>query len=305
MTLPVLVERRVARSIEPKRGADTCPALMYLARLRPSGRDTQGRALLRAAKLFVGGPTGLGEMPWEGLTYAHVLALRTRLQNDGMSPATVNKHLSAVRGVLRECWKLSLMTSDEYHRAKSVENIRGLCLPAGRMLEESELLRLVDAAGARDKAILGLCFGAGLRRAEAVSVDCKDLFPDRGVVRVRDGKGGKEREAFLSLTGFEWILEWTAYRPYASEAVVTAYKSPDRLSANALYDSLRLLCRRSKVAECSPHDLRRTFASRALDGGADLATVSSLMGHADPRTTARYDRRGDKPKRAAADSVGL
>lgn len=294
-----------ARTLAPLWGREPCPVGMYLARLRGSGRRTMLQALTSVARRLLGSDAGVSHVPWYELRYEHLLAIRTRLHQNGLAPATINKHLTAIRGVLRQEWKLGKMSSEAYHRAKSIENVKGVRLPAGRMLAESELHRLVRAGHPRDLAVLGLCFGAGLRRSEAVAVDIVDLFPDRGVVRVRNGKGDKEREAFMGAAGFEWVVRWLEYRDARCEAVLTVYRGLDRLSANGLYDSLRSLCKRSGVKACSPHDLRRTFASRALDGGADLATVSKLMGHADPRTTARYDRRGDESLRSAAAGVEL
>jgi len=73
-----------------------------------------------------------------------------------------------------------------------------------------------------------------------------------------------------------------------------------RMTDQAVYLALRKRARQAKVKVFSPHDLRRTFASEMLDAGADIATVQKMMGHADPATTARYDRRGEEAKRKAA-----
>jgi integrase/recombinase XerD len=78
-----------------------------------------------------------------------------------------------------------------------------------------------------------------------------------------------------------------------------------RITPQSIYDTLRRLAERAGVAAFSPHDLRRSFVSDLLDAGADLAAVQALAGHASPTTTARYDRRGERAKRKAADLLAI
>ena len=71
----------------------------------------------------------------------------------------------------------------------------------------------------------------------------------------------------------------------------------------ALMYRLKVRCRQAAIAECSPHDLRRSFVSELLDAGADISAVQTLAGHASTDTTARYDRRGEKAARRAANMI--
>ena len=72
------------------------------------------------------------------------------------------------------------------------------------------------------------------------------------------------------------------------------------MTTQALLFRLRRRCQQAGVQRCSPHDLRRSFVSGLLDRGVDLGTVQDLAGHADPKTTRPYDRRGDEVRREGA-----
>ncbi|MFN3242962.1 MAG: tyrosine-type recombinase/integrase [Planctomycetota bacterium] len=291
---------------------DREPAAVYLASLAPSSRRTQGQALNAIAGIL----TGVEEsrvVAWHRLRYQHTQALRSRLA-ESYRPATANRMLSALRGVLREAWRLGHIAAEDFHRAVDLKPVRGATLPAGRTLTSGEIHALFGAccddrgpAGVRDAAILGVLFGAGLRRQEVVLLDVGDFDADCGELRIQ-GKGSKEREAFATNGILEALRDWIAIRGVdAGPLFVPISKSgklgSGRLSAQAIYNLLRTRSTQAGVKRLSPHDLRRTFATMLLEAGADVAVVAGLMGHASIETTRRYDRRDSKARKRAVDML--
>jgi len=118
---------------------------VYLARLAPSGRRSQAQALEVVAGIASGGQARAATFPWASLRYQHVQALRAALVERGYAPASVNKCLYALRGVLTEAWRLGLLEDGDYHRAVDVHNVRGETLPRGRALSGGELHALANA----------------------------------------------------------------------------------------------------------------------------------------------------------------
>ena len=173
------------------------PLAVYLASLRPAGRAALVRALRVVARLL---KAEYETFPWHDLRYQHVAAIRELLQEQGWAPASVNLVLSALRGIARAAWNLGYLTAEEYARVRDVRPARGARLPAGRAAKPSELRGLVAAcaedptpAGVRDAALLAVLYAAGLRRAEVAGLDATDWDGEAGAVRVRRGKGDKER----------------------------------------------------------------------------------------------------------------
>jgi len=287
------------------------PAAVYLARLAPGSRRAQAGALEWLAREASGGRESAATLPWHALRYEHTQALRSRLA-DRFAPATANRHLAALRGVLQEAWRLGMLDAETYHRATDLERVRGARVPAGKALGMTELAALFAAcgrdsspAGARDAALLAVLYGGGLRRAEAAGLELADWASASGELRVR-GKGAKERIVYATNGGRAAIEAWVAIRGDATGALLCPVDRCGRieirhLSEQAIYAALQRRADEAGVAAFSPHDLRRTFISDALDAGADVAAVQALAGHANPATTTRYDRRGERAKRRVSE----
>ena len=121
------------------------------------------------------------------------------------APATANRILSALRGVLKEAWRLGYMTAEDYQRSIDIKNVRGDTVPAGRELAQREISKLVavcrddgDSISLRDRAIIGLLYTCGLRRAEVVALDVSDYDAESGKLTVRAGKGRKQRTVYVT-----------------------------------------------------------------------------------------------------------
>jgi site-specific recombinase XerD len=286
------------------------PAAVYLASLAPGSRRTMAGALDTIASL-AGGADALS-LPWHLLRAAHTGAIRAKLAEQ-FSAATANKMLCALRGVLKAAWRLGLMNGDDYQRAVDVGAVKGQTLPRGRSLEHGELMALIaackadeSAAGRRDAALLAVLYGAGLRRSEAVALDLADYNAETGELRIRSGKGNKDRLAYATNGAKAALDAWLTVRgtepgPLFVPINKGGRMGTDRMSDQSIYDILQKRAEEAGLKHFSPHDLRRSFVSDLLDAGADASMVQRLAGHANVTTTLRYDRRPEHAKRKAAE----
>jgi site-specific recombinase XerD len=199
------------------------PARVYIESLaRGDSQRTMQSALYALVQMMLPDQTisidAIYAFPWEALRFEYTTVLRARLA-DRYQPATANKHIAALRGVLKAAWQLELMSAETYHKAASIKNVRGSTVPAGRSLKEGELRALLlacqkDASikGCRDLALIALLFATGLRRQEIILLDVDDYDRDTHTLRVR-GKGQKERLVYVEATGaYEALHAWLDIR---------------------------------------------------------------------------------------------
>lgn len=290
---------------------DQCPAAVYLSQLKQSSRRPQKQALDLVASLLTNGIADCLTLNWAAIRYQHTAAVRGLLL-DSYAPATANRILSALRGVLEQAWLLGQMSAEDYHRAARLAPVIGETLPAGRELLAEEIAALIQSCikdqsslGIRDAAVISILFGCGLRREEVTMLDLSDYDLANTKLLIH-GKRSKQRIVYLGEGSHAALTDWLEIRGSGTGPLFLPVKRggnvcyDHRLTPQAIYYILQNRAKRAGVKPFTPHDLRRTFVSRLLDAGVDIATVAKMAGHSNIQTTARYDRRSDEAKRRAA-----
>jgi len=231
-------------------------------------------------------------------TYPLLRRWLAHLATRGYARSSISRKAAAVRGFYRWAHRRGLTASDP-------AELLAAPTPTNRLptvLKRAEAKTLVeapgeDAAGVRDRAILELLYGCGLRVSELCALDVPDVDRDRQRVTVTRGKGGRQRivpMGDLALDAVERYL--VAARPQLMRPTVPADPG-DALFLSArgarMSDrSIRTVVDRYRTQlpgrSVSPHTLRHSFATHLMDGGAELRVVQELLGHASPATTQRY-----------------
>lgn len=287
------------------------PVDLYLQRKAATSKRSLRSSLdLIAATLSDGEADAYG-IPWHRVRFEHASAAMDRISTR-YAPATANHALSALRGVMKACWRLGLISVEELARATDLEPTRGSRLAAGRDLSPGEIRALFltcaadeGPAGARDAAMIAVLYAAGVRRSECAALELADLSRETGQLRVRSGKGNKDRLTYVQGAGLLALEAWLEERggeegPLFVPVSWSGRVHVRRMTDQAIYARLQKRALQAGVESFSPHDLRRTFAGDLLDAGVDINTVKELLGHASVNTTQHYDRRGERAKQKAA-----
>lgn len=284
------------------------PAAVYLASLKAGpSRETMRQSLELLARITTSGRCTAETMPWWQLRYEVTQAIRTKLAAHG-APNTANRHLSALRGVLKEAWRLGLMTAEDYHRARDLQNIKGKRLPRGRAVEAGELSALTAACNygrsqARDVAVLGVLY-MGLRRDEAAALKLSDFDSKAKTLRVL-GKGNKERSVPLPDGSVQALLAWIIHRGHAPGPLFAPVHKSGAIQhrkfvGDSIYRMALRMAERAGISRFTPHDMRRTCVTELFDRDVDIGTIKSITGHELTETLLIYDRRGEGEKSKAA-----
>lgn len=230
-----------------------------------------------------------------GLTSAHLREFVYHLKDLGLAPASIRRTVSAIRGWYRFLLAEGVLTKDPSERLETPKKWRTLPEVLS-VAEVSALLSaptLDDPLAFRDRALLELAYGAGLRVSEWIGIGTADLFLDEQVIRVF-GKGGKERLVPVGRAAIGAVAVYLR----ESRGRLERGGGEGRLFLNArgtpltrmgAWKILRKYVERAGITKAvSPHTLRHSFATHLLDGGADVRVVQELLGHASVTTTQIY-----------------
>jgi site-specific recombinase XerD len=251
---------------------------------------------------------------------ALVTAYKNWLEEKGLAPATINLRLAAVRKLAEEASDNGLLAGAIAAAIGRVKGSKRLGVRAGNWLDirqTEKLLALPNAhtlRGKRDRAILALLVGCGLRRSEVVSLTVKHIQQREGRWAVVDliGKHGRIRTVPMPGWAKASLDSWTLAAQIAEGPLFRAINRSaavhsDAMTAQALYYVVAEYAAALGVA-LGPHDLRRTFGKLAHKGGSPIEQIQLSYGHASLTTTERYlgvkmdfvdapcDRLGLKPR---------
>lgn len=198
-----------------------------------------------------------------------------------LSPETINQFVSAVKFLYLVTLEMP-WTSEYFPHVR-----REYKLPV--VLSQEQVLAFFDhVPSLKYRAALMTCYGAGLRVSEAVALKVSDIDSQRMLLRVEQGKGGKDRYAMLSPRLLEVLRRyWRAARPKVY--LFPSWREQRHLCAG----SLQLACREAALRagihkRVTVHTLRHSFATHLLENGVDTRIIQVLLGHSRIDTTGRY-----------------
>ena len=270
------------------RGLDDAVA-RFLDHLRVARRSSPHTiaAYARDLRRFAGEAGGVALADIQG---HHVRTFAGRLHAQGLSPRSIARHLSSVRGLF------AFLVRRRELRANPASGVRAPKAghPLPKTLDADQTAQLFTNPAEsdldlRDRAMAELLYGSGLRLAELVAVNVADLDLSGGFVTVT-GKGGKTRVQPVGSAAQKALRAYLAKRPEArGDAPLFTGRRDQRISARSVQLRLkRLAAVTSGNDGVHPHMLRHSFASHLLESSGDLRAVQELLGHANLSTTQIY-----------------
>jgi len=247
-----------------------------------------------------------------------VTRYRISLEQRQYAPSTINLRLAAVRRLAYEASDCGLLSPDLAAGIRRVKGARRLGVRIGNWLTVEEGRRLVGAFGAstpkerRNRAMIAVLIGCGLRRAEAAALKLEDfqLRDGRWVIADLNGKGGHIRTVPVPDWVKKVIDEWTVPAGLTSGPLFRAINKAGGTWGNGFTPKVIWSIVREGAASCglaglAPHDLRRTCARLCHQAGGELEQIQFLLGHISIETTERYLGCKQHFRNAVNDAIGL
>src|SRR5580698_10050936 len=227
----------------------------------------------------------------------HIRAYQAYLfQEKKLNARTVNHHTAALRFFFCKTLRRAYLL-EEAPYPKTPRR-----LPT--ILTREEAVRLINSASNLfHRAMLMTAYSTGMRRAEICRLKVEDIDSDRMLIRIRQGKGRRDRDVPLSPKLLETLREywrWMKPKTYLFPGTVNGSRADKPITAKMLWEACREAAQRAGITKSvRPHLLRHSYATHLLEGGADLPTVQALLGHADLKPTSIYLHLSERHIKAA------
>jgi integrase len=247
-----------------------------------------------------------------------VTRYRISLEQQQYAPSTINLRLAAVRRLAYEASDCGLLSPDLAAGIRRVKGAHRLGVRIGNWLTAEEGRRLVGAFGTstpkqrRNRAMIAVLIGCGLRRAEAASLKLEDIQLREGhwVIADLNGKGGHIRTVPMPDWVKRSIDEWAALAAITSGPLFRAINKAGRVWGNGftskvIWSIVKEGAVGSGLTGLAPHDLRRTCARLCHQAGGELEQIQFLLGHVSIETTERYLGCKQRFQNAVNDAIGL
>ena len=236
-------------------------------------------------------------LPEADLPESAVRGFVAECSRKGLSPRSLNRVLSALRGYYRFRQKVAHDAANPFRSVRSLRTDK----PLPSFLFEDEVAGLLDRDSMdfwqlRDRLILEILYSTGCRVSELTAIELANLAPKDGSLRVL-GKGGKERLVFLGPQARELLREYLLRRKAMlgqipgsrDERALLLNRRGGRLTPRGVQELLKKVVREAALHKpVSPHTFRHSFATHILNRGADIRVVQELLGHASLSTTQVY-----------------
>ena len=234
----------------------------------------------------------MGLKEWQQVDAGWVRQLASKGMREGMKASSLATRLSSLRSFFDFLMLRGEMTANPAKGVSAPRKKR----PLPKNLDVDEVNQLLevnedDPLAVRDRAMMELMYGAGLRLAELVSINVKDISLSSGEIRVV-GKGDKERKVPFTGMAAEWVSKWLKLRPSLSgsgEPALFVSKLGVRISHRNVQKRMAEWGQKQGTAShVSPHKLRHSFATHMLESSNNLRAVQELLGHENISTTQIY-----------------
>lgn len=234
------------------------------------------------------------------LSKALVQDFRSELIDSGLAPATINQRLSAIRSLAREALDNDLIPATLAHGIENVKGVKSAGQRLGNWLTKAQALLLLDTPdtgtlkGKRDRAILAVMLGCGLRRSEVANLTVSHIQEREGRWIIADliGKRNRVRTVPMPTWAKEMIDAWTLAAGITQGRVFRSINKGGNLSGPSMTPQAVFYLVKGYgekiIPGLAPHDLRRTFAKLSHRGGANLKQIQLSLGHKTIQTTEAY-----------------